>query len=1113
MAVNGGGRLTIDYRRAGFLPAQRHVDVAWQRYAAAPDVVLVPVDSQVTVVNLTSGSPMQVARGSPITDEDGTRRATVLFPPGVLAHITMPDGSTQPLTAMSFRATEYTVGPQGPRAMPGELPPSSMYTYAVELGADEALAAGAKSVVLSQPVFNYVENFLGFPVGTIVPNGYYDRDRGTWVASENGRVVRITGISAGLATVDSVGAGALPPLALDADERQQLALLYPVGQELWRVPISHFTPWDHNWPYAPPPDAVAPEDAGADARARDAAQDDMCEVEGSTIGCQNQALGETVPVAGTPYALTYWSDRVPGRTKTYDIDVTLSGASVPASLRSIALRVSVAGQQADLAFPAAPHQTSSFKWDGRDAYGRSMQGGQVADLSIDYTYPAVYTAPSALSQAFARYGGSTILTPNRASAAITVSTPFRIQLGDGLTDARAIGLGGWTFDVHHTYDVVTRTLHRGDGRRRQASALGHVIDQVAISRQPITTGSGANGLAVGPDKSVYYIDALSDPAVVYRVAPDGTETIVAGGGRRNPAPPPPYGEGGPAVGATLFFPSALAVGSDGSLHILDAGRVILRVGADGIIRRVAGNSRFSNQGTPCPGPTVPEGAIAAETDQCIQSFAVAADGTIYFMENRLRSAGQGNFVKQIGLDGRVTTFAGNGNACPSSGASTCGDGGPAPAASFISPFVSLAVAPDGSVLLADGQALRRVGTDGVITTIAGSLRQNGLAGDGGPARDARFCNPVHLAVAQDGAIYVNDLSNQRIRRISPTGGIATFAGSGTACNFSPPPSSGNGGAALSAVLQNVFSVAAAPDGDVYVLDSSGGGRTLRRIRDAFPGIADADLFVPSEDGAELYAFDRAGKHRQTLDALTGGVLRAFVYDAAGRLASVVEKTGGTDNVTTIQRDANGEPAAIVAPFGHVTQLAVDANGYLASIVNPAGETHLATQTAGGLITTFVSPGNRTRLYQYDAEGRLTQATDPAGSVQTLGRSSSPGVAEVTRTTALGRITRYVSESLANGGRKLRIVAPDATQPEAELRGDRVLVTRPADGTVDTATPGPDPRFGMLVPFAKGDTTALPSALTLARSGSRTASLAIPGNPLSLVSQTETSVVNGRTTSS
>lgn len=74
-------------------------------------------------------------------------------------------GVTQTLAALNVRATEYTVGSSGPSAMSAPLPPNSAYTYAVEFSVDEADSAGAKGVTFSQPIINYVENFLGFPAG------------------------------------------------------------------------------------------------------------------------------------------------------------------------------------------------------------------------------------------------------------------------------------------------------------------------------------------------------------------------------------------------------------------------------------------------------------------------------------------------------------------------------------------------------------------------------------------------------------------------------------------------------------------------------------------------------------------------------------------------------------------------------------------------------------------------------------------------------------------------------------------------------------------------------------------------------------------------------------
>src|SRR5439155_12760909 len=168
------------------------------------DVVLVPQDQIVSIIALGSTNT-QVARGSVSTDDIGSRQATVLFPPGTGAVLTMPDGSTQTVGTLHVRMTELTVGPTGPAAMPGPLPPTSAYTYAAEFSADEAETAGATTVRFSQPVIQYLENFLGFPVGIEVPEGGYDRTTGLWVAADNGRVVKRLSVTNGLANLDLDG--------------------------------------------------------------------------------------------------------------------------------------------------------------------------------------------------------------------------------------------------------------------------------------------------------------------------------------------------------------------------------------------------------------------------------------------------------------------------------------------------------------------------------------------------------------------------------------------------------------------------------------------------------------------------------------------------------------------------------------------------------------------------------------------------------------------------------------------------------------------------------------------------------------------------------------------
>jgi hypothetical protein len=253
LAANGGGMLTVTYTKAGYLPAQRQVDAPWRDYVFDSDVTLIQRHSVATEVAFGDTAPAQLARGSMVTDNDGVRRATVLFPEGVHAELEYPDGTREPRTTLQVRATEYTVGVNGPLAMLAELPPSSAYTYAVELDADEAVAAGATSIQFDRLVSVYVENFLSFSVGAPVPIGFYDRMQGVWLASANGRVVKIIDIVSGRAEVDTDGDGladdgtSLGPLGLPEPERQQLASLYVAGQTLWRLTTTHFTPGDANW--------------------------------------------------------------------------------------------------------------------------------------------------------------------------------------------------------------------------------------------------------------------------------------------------------------------------------------------------------------------------------------------------------------------------------------------------------------------------------------------------------------------------------------------------------------------------------------------------------------------------------------------------------------------------------------------------------------------------------------------------------------------------------------------------------------------------------------------------------------------------------------------------
>ena len=383
MAVNGGGARTVHYSKAGYLPVDRQVSPGWNDYKVVDDVVMIPRDPVVSEVDLGAVG-IQVARGSMQTDDDGSRQAVVMFSQGTQATKVLADGTEVPLGTLHVRATEYTVGDDGPKTMPAPLPPNSGYTYAVELSVDEALEDGSSvqftNTDSSMPhsVFLYVDNFVGFDVGDTVPTGYYDHAAGAWKASDSGVVIRIV---EGGSHVDIDGDGQPDDEStLEADygftpeELNHLPLVYAPGTTVWRVPIDHFSSWDCNWGFGPPADATPP--APDDPKPGDP-EPDPCKNDqqnGSIIGCRRQTLGETLPIAGTPFSLDYTSDRAAGRVGAYSLDIPLRGDSLPPGVTAMELHVGVAGRELDYQYSGATLATTHqyVAWDGADAWGRKL---------------------------------------------------------------------------------------------------------------------------------------------------------------------------------------------------------------------------------------------------------------------------------------------------------------------------------------------------------------------------------------------------------------------------------------------------------------------------------------------------------------------------------------------------------------------------------------------------------------------------------------------------------------------------------------------------------------------------------------------------------------------
>jgi len=1078
-ALNGGGVVSLQFAKSGYLPAQRLIQSQWHDRKVLDDVFLVPYDSAVTAVSMNASTP-QVVRGSLVSDNSGTRRATLIIPAAETASLVMPDGSLQSASTLTIRATEFTVGPNGPKSMPAPLPPSTAYTYCVDLSADEATGAGATSVRFSKPVVFYVDNFLSLPTGRVVPVGFYDQQRAAWLASDNGVVMKILSTANGTAAVDTNGDGiaddasTLATVGIDATELQQLATLYSAGQSVWRCALTHFSFYDLNMIYRLLSDANLPNQPAPTwipaPETRSSCQLNTTENHYSIVDCSNQTLGEAIDIVGTPYQLEYVSSRA-ARTQ-YRTTIHVSGPNPP-RMQQMTLSITIAGQSVQQSWLPQPNLDYTFVWDGKDAYGRPMQGAQTAYISIGYVYGVEILPSTGAPFAWGRPGGDTFSDDGAGRSTVTLTQNFQIQLGHYST--RNTGLGGWTISAQQLYDSQGKTVYDGGGTQRAG-------DPLQTGQTSLTTDSASFGyphsVTPAPDGSYYVID---DDWVIWHVV-NGTATQIGGRkGQRGYTP-----DGQPLLNAVFFDPWDTAVGPDGSLYINDFANAKIRKVVNGLLTTVAGNGLYSQTSNP-------DGKKATDIAIIAQGIAMAADGSLLIAER--------GGVLRVGADGIVNMIAGGGTA--PFGTHPDGVAKAVPVSA-----VAVAAGQDGSVYVTDGITVRRITPDGMIRTIAGSYDYHlPPCQDGMVATQCFLGGIVYYAtwgvsVAPDGTVIVVDQSGARVWAISTNGMITTLAGrgwTGTRVDTSKQPP--NGLLSRSADVVYPYEAKIAPDGSILITDY--GFNSIRRADNMFPAYRATGMVVPSQDGSEAYWFD-GGLHTRTLDPLTGTVLRTLSYDANGLLTTITDADG---NVTTIQRDAGGNPTAIVAPGGQTTVLTVS-EGNLTAIADPSGASFKFQYDGNGLLTRTIDRRGGLHSFTYDDNGLLIKDAGPDGGSISLSRTGNGSAYTISKTTAEGR-AEFFNVALPGVTSEQRNHVDTDGLTDTILYGGSTSTMTTRDGSVVTTTLAPDPRFGMLAPYASNSTLKNGShTLTLTRS--RSVALTDPVNPFSIASVTEAVTRNGST---
>ncbi|HUB79243.1 MAG TPA: IPT/TIG domain-containing protein [Bryobacteraceae bacterium] len=386
-----------------------------------------------------------------------------------------------------------------------------------------------------------------------------------------------------------------------------------------------------------------------------------------------------------------------------------------------------------------------------------------------------------------------------------------------------------------------------------------------------------------------------------------------------------------------------------------------------------------------------------------------------------------NLVRRIGTTGLITTVAGTGTEGFS------GDGGPATGAQLHFPY-GLAVDVNGNLYIADlgNNRVRRVSPDGTIQTFAGSAGE-GSSGDGGPAISAQMLSPRNLAIDSSGNVYISEFGAHRVRKVTPDGAISTAAGTGIA-GFA-----GDYGPATAAQLAFPTGLACDNSGNIYIADSEN-----RRIRQVLPNGA----IVTYLGGAEItlaspiaVAVDAAG------DLLVGdSTPEVHEYSVKGNWTVVA----GTSSPGFAGDDGPATEAELVNPL----DLAIDPAGdlYIADQhrvrqVNPAGIIRTAAGADylygigdGGAATaaelylpSAVALDSGGNLYIADAGTNRVRQVSPAGTIATVagtGNAAPGGEALPAVTTPLMTPTAVALDASGNllivesGANRIRAVGPD-----------------------------------------------------------------------------------------
>ena len=285
------------------------------------------------------------------------------------------------------------------------------------------------------------------------------------------------------------------------------------------------------------------------------------------------------------------------------------------------------------------------------------------------------------------------------------------------------------------------------------------------------------GVAVDASGNVYVAD--SDHHVIRKITTTGMVSTLAGSGSIGSA------DGTGVI--SLNAPSGIAVDTKGNMYVTNTGNCKIRkINTAGMVSSFVGSGADGSA----------DGIGTTTSFKSPYGIAVDVSGNIYVADT------YNHKIRKITTTGVVNTLAG-------SGAQGSADGVGA-IASFNTPS-SIAVDISGNVYVVDrgNHKIRKITAAGVVSTLAGSI-DNTSGNTDGTGTAASFNSPYGVAVDVSGNVYVADTNNYKIRRITAAGVVSTFAGSGT-------PGSADGTGTVASFI-SPYGVTIDVSGNVYVTD-------------------------------------------------------------------------------------------------------------------------------------------------------------------------------------------------------------------------------------------------------------------------------------------------------